>query len=66
MTSKDIQIMVTAMMKSLIETGTPINELEDKTMTCCRILLGCSQKIETAMTKPRPDLQPGGNMLRKF
>lgn len=66
MTSKDIQIMVTAMMKSLIETGTPINELEDKTMNCCRILLTCSNKIETAMTKPRPELQPGGNMLRKF
>lgn len=66
MTSKDIQIMVTAMMKSLIETGTPINELEEKTMNCCRILLACSNKIETAMTKPRPELQPGGNMLRKF
>jgi hypothetical protein len=66
LTSKDIQIMVTAMMKSLIETGTPIEELENKTMTCCRILLGCSQKIESAMTKPRPEPQPGGNMLRKF
>lgn len=66
MTSKDIQIMVTAMMKSLIETGTQINELEEKTMSCCRILLACSNKIETAMTKPRPELQPGGNMLRKF
>lgn len=58
--------MVTAMMKSLIETGTPMEELENKTMTCCRILLGCSQKIEAAMTKPRPEPQPGGNMLRKF
>lgn len=66
MTSKDIQIMVTAMMKSLIETGTPMNELEDKTMTCCRILLGCSNKIETAMTRPRPEVAPGGNMVRKF
>lgn len=66
MTSKDIQIMVTAMMKSLIETGTPMEELENKTMTCCRILLGCSQKIEAAMSKPRPDVSPGGNMLRKF
>lgn len=66
MTSKEIQIMVTAMMKSLIETGTPMNELEEKTMNCCRILLGCSKKIEDAMSKPRPDVQPGGNMLRKF
>jgi hypothetical protein len=66
MTSKEIQIMVTAMMKSLIETGTPIEQLEDKTMTCCRILLGCSGKIEAAMTRPRPEPVPGGNMLRKF
>ncbi len=66
MTSKDIQIMVTAMMKSLIETGTQMNELEDKTMTCCRILLACSNKIETAMTRPRPEAAQGGNMVRKF
>ena len=58
--------MVTAMMKSLIEAGTPMNELEDKTMTCCRILLGCSSKIESAMTRQRPEVAPGGNMVRKF
>jgi hypothetical protein len=68
MTSKEIQIMVTACLKSLIESGVPSDQWEDKTLAACRTIMTTANKIESAMSRPRPETAPGqnGHMVRRF
>jgi hypothetical protein len=66
MTNKDVSIMVTACLKSIIESGCSPSEWETRLMDACRLVVKTTNAINDSIAKAKPPSNESQPTQRKW